>query len=149
MKNSEVIIRAYEASDLHALSTIWFEASRRVHSFLGDDRLRNQRKLVESVYLPESETWVATCNGAPVGFIGLIDAFIGALFVSTELQGGGIGRALVAHALQLKRELELEVYTANESARSFYERLGFVEVSRTAEDAEGLPFEVVRMRLMR
>jgi len=83
MKNSEVTIRAYQASDLPALSTIWFEASRQVHAFLGDDRLREQRELVESVYLPESDTWVATCNGEPVGFLGLMDAYIGALFVSS------------------------------------------------------------------
>ncbi|WP_371744735.1 GNAT family N-acetyltransferase [Nordella sp. HKS 07] len=65
--------------------------------------------------------------------------------VRLKYQGGGIGRALVAHAIQLKGKLEVEVYEANENARSFYERMGFVEVSRAGEDDEGLPFAVIRM----
>jgi len=149
MKSSDILIRAYKASDLATLSAIWLDASRRVHTFLGDERLRQQQKLVESAYLPESETWVATRNAEPIGFIGLIDNFIGALFVAPNLQGHGVGRLLVAHAHKLKGELELEVYAANEGARAFYERLGFDEVSREATDDEGLPFVVARMRLAR
>ncbi|MEW9806416.1 GNAT family N-acetyltransferase [Mesorhizobium marinum] len=146
MKNSEVVIRAYEASDLETLSTIWFETSQRVHSFLGTERLGEQRHLIETVYLPDAEVWVALCDGRPVGFIGLIDAFIGGLFVAQGLQGRGVGRALVDHAMALKGELELDVYAENEGARAFYERLGFDEVSRQPQDDEGLPFETIRMR---
>jgi len=149
MKSSDILIRAYEASDLATLSAIWLEASQQVHSFLGDERLRQQQKLVESAYLPDSETWVATRNAEPVGFIGLIDNFIGALFVAPDLQGLGVGRLLVAHAHKLRGELELEVYAANEGARAFYERLGFAEGYRKATDDEGLPFAAARMRLAR
>lgn len=147
MKNTEIVIRAFEASDVDRLSLIWFDASRQVHSFLGEVRLSEQRALIETVYLPNSETWVACRNGEPVGFIGLIDTFIGGLFVDKAAQGAGVGRKLVAHALKLKGKLELEVYSRNENARIFYERLGFEEVSRRAEDDEGLPFENLRMRL--
>ncbi|MBY8606042.1 MAG: GNAT family N-acetyltransferase [Burkholderia sp.] len=142
-------IRAYEASDLHTLSAIWFDASLLAHPFLGEARLREQRTLIEKVYLPDAETWVACRAGEPVGFIGLLDASIGGLFVAPAMHGHGIGRALVEHALALKGTLDLEVYADNLDARAFYARLGFDEISRRDEDDEGLPFANILMRATR
>lgn len=148
MKNVETTIRAYEAStDLETLSTIWFEASVLAHPFIGEERLREQRLLIETKYLPDAETWVACRAGVPVGFVSLLDNFIGGLFVAPGQQGHGIGRALVAHALQQKGELLLEVYTSNAQALRFYESLGFEEQSRRARDDEGMPFENAQMLL--
>lgn len=150
MKNADPSIRAYdEARDLHALSTIWFEASRLAHAFIGERRLSEQRILIEKEYLPNSETWVACLDGLPVGFISLLGTFVGGLFVTPSRQGLGIGQALIAHALALKGELELEVYTENAQAFRFYKSQGFIELSRRAEDDERQPFENARMRLTR
>ncbi|WP_440983310.1 GNAT family N-acetyltransferase [Shinella sumterensis] len=148
MKNVDLRIRAYdEASDLLKLSAIWFDASMAAHAFIGEARLREQRVAIETVYLPQAETGVACHAGEPVGFISLLDAFIGGLFVAPGRQGLGIGRALVRHALDLKGELSLEVYTANRQAYGFYRSLGFEELSRRATDSEGLPFENAMMRV--
>lgn len=149
MKNMDLRIRAYEeATDLEKLSAIWFDASIRAHAFIGEMRLRKQRVAIETLYLPKAETWVACHRTEPVGFISLLDTFIGGLFVSPEQQGLGAGRSLVRHALRLKGELSLEVYTRNVQAYGFYKSLGFEEVSRRALDDEGLPFENAHMRLM-
>ncbi|TCW83055.1 GNAT family N-acetyltransferase [Burkholderia sp. SRS-46] len=142
----EILIRAYTEADLHRLSAIWFEASMHAHPFLGEARLREQQALVENVYLPDAETWVACCGDETAGFIGLLDGSIGGLFVAPAMHGRGIGRALVAHALALKGTLELEVYADNRAACAFYERLGFEEISRRAEDDDGAPFTNIRMR---
>ncbi|MBS1183992.1 MAG: GCN5-related N-acetyltransferase [Proteobacteria bacterium] len=148
MKDTGLSIRAYdEATDLHALSAIWFEASCRAHAFIGEQRLREQRRLIEERYLPSAETWVACLAATPVGFISLLGSHVGGLFVAPDRQGHGIGRALVAHALALKGDLQLEVYTDNAPAFSFYTSIGFTEVSRRTEDDEGLPFANARMRL--
>ncbi|WP_440658431.1 GNAT family N-acetyltransferase [Ensifer adhaerens] len=147
MKKMDVMIRAYRAADLEELSAIWFEASITAHAFVGEARLREQRLLIETVYLPNAETWVAIRGGEPAGFVSLLDDFIGGLFVSPRHQGAGIGRLLVSHALQLKGQLRLEVYTANSQAYAFYENLGFEEQSRRSEDDEGLPFENAQMLL--
>lgn len=149
MKNMEISIRAYAAAtDLETLSAIWFDASLLAHGFIGESRLRDQRIRVETVYLPNAETWVACRSGVPVGFISLMDSFIGGLFVAPDCQGQGIGRALIAQALALKGGLTLEVYTQNAQAVAFYRALGFTELSRRAMDDDGLPFESIRMRLM-
>lgn len=148
MKNKELRIRAYEvATDLEKLSIIWFDASVLAHAFVGEKRLREQRSLIETRYLPSAETWVACRSGEAVGFISLMDQFIGGLFVAPGHHGQGIGRALVAHALKRKGELLLEVYTDNGQAFAFYKALGFRELSRRAIDDDGLPFENVQMRL--
>lgn len=147
MKNVDLFIRAYdEASDLQTLSAIWFDASLRAHPFIGEERLREQRIVVETIYLPKAETWVACHHGEPVGFISLLETFIGGLFVAPERQGLGAGRALVGHALALKGELSLEVYTANDQACRFYASLGFEEIARRPMDDEGLPFENAHLR---
>jgi ribosomal protein S18 acetylase RimI-like enzyme len=149
MTHLETHIRAYDAAtDLETLSGIWLEASLLAHAFIGRDRLLAQRALIETEYLPNAETWVACRGPAPVGFISLLDSFIGGLFVAPRHQGEGIGRALIAHALKRKGELGLEVYTANARAYAFYRALGFAERSRRAEDDEGMPFENAELWLI-
>lgn len=148
MKNQDVAIRPFEATDTHELSHIWLQASLVAHPFIGESRLMDQRALIEEQYLPSAETWVATLSDQPVGFISLLETFIGGLFVSPERQGLGIGRHLIAHALGLKGELSLEVYTHNLEAMGFYRALGFQELSRRPTDDEGYPFENARLRLI-
>lgn len=148
MKFEDIIIRPFEASETIALSHIWLEASLLAHPFIGERRLLHQRELIEEKYLPSAETWVATLNSQPAGFISLFDTFIGGLFVSPSRQGFGIGSKLVSHALKLKGELSLEVYTDNVQAMGFYKATGFKELSRRSTDDAGYPFENVRLRLI-
>tara|TARA_B100000378_G_scaffold274658_1_gene269446 strand:+ start:745 stop:1197 length:453 start_codon:yes stop_codon:yes gene_type:complete len=149
MKNHDVVIRPYAPEgDLKKLSRIWLDASLLAHPFIGERRLLAQRALIEDQYLPSAETWVACVGGHPCGFIGLLDTFIGGIFVAPDRQGLGIGRQLVAHALCLKGKLELEVYTANRQAVAFYIGLGFRELSRRPLDDDGYAFENARLHLI-
>lgn len=149
MKNHDVAIRPYAPErDLKKLSRIWLDASLLAHSFIGERRLLEQRVLIEDQYLPNAETWVAWVGGQPCGFISLLDTFVGGIFVSPDRQGLGIGRQLISHALNLKGNLELEVYTANQQAVDFYTGLGFQELSRRPRDDEGYPFQNARLHLI-
>ncbi|NHF74601.1 GNAT family N-acetyltransferase [Paracoccus xiamenensis] len=150
MKDQNMVIRPYDAAtDTKILSGIWLDASRIAHPFIGEARLLEQRHMVEDVYLPNAETWVACGPVGPVGFISLMDSFIGAIFVAPDQQGHGVGRILIDHALLLKGTLALDVYTRNEQAMRFYQRLGFIELSRRPEDDEGMPFENAHLQLTR
>ncbi|MBD0417043.1 GNAT family N-acetyltransferase [Oryzicola mucosus] len=149
MKNNDIVIRPYAPeTDLKKLSRIWLDASLLAHPFIGEQRLHEQRTLIEDQYLPNAQTLVACIDDQPCGFISLLDTFIGGIFVSPDRQRFGIGRQLVTHALNLKGELELEVYTANLQAMAFYTRLGFQELSRRRLDDDGNPFENARLRLI-
>lgn len=138
-------LRPYRPEDREACLDVWHAASLVGHPFLGDDVLARQRALVGEVYLPQARTVVADYDGGIVGFIGLVDAFIGGLFVAPWAHGSGIGRRLVLHAADLEGELAVEVYEANLGARAFYERLGFAAVGRREVDDEGLPHPLIRM----
>lgn len=140
-------VRAYsDTADRMRLADIWLEASRVGHPFLAEEDLLAQQAEVRDIYLPQAENWVAEMNGQPAGFIGLIDNFIGGLFVDPGAHGLGLGKVLVLHAARLKGALEVEVYAGNASAVAFYQRMGFVELLRHAHDDQGRPLEVIRMR---
>ena len=85
--------------------------------------------------------WVALVDESVVGvasaeirkhFTGQQDCYLGELAVSSEQEGQGIGRALVAaveawaHSRGTPR-VTLETGAANERARSFYASLGYEE----------------------
>ncbi|MDM8345351.1 GNAT family N-acetyltransferase [Pseudochrobactrum sp. sp1633] len=139
-------IRPIRDEDTETLVTIWLEASRFAHGFLGEERLQLQSEQVRDIYLKQAENWVILEDGRPAGFIGLLDQFIGGLFIDPQIHGKGLGRQLLDHSLQLKKSLELEVYALNTQAHSIYLRNQFIETARQPTDAEGLPFAVIHMR---
>ena len=89
---------------------------------------------------PESEVFVAERGGVPVGclhvlettdFFGTRHAHISVLATTVAAEGSGVGRALAEHAEVWARRrghslLTLNVFAANERARRFYDRAGFV-----------------------
>lgn len=147
MNIKQTTIRAYGPADKRRLLDIWHRASLKAHHFLPPELLAEHKQMVGEIYLAKAETFVAIRDALPIGFIGLLGKHIGGLFIDPACQGGGIGRLLVAHALHLKGELELEVYARNEGACDFYRRLGFIETGRRPIDDNGLPFELIALRL--
>jgi putative acetyltransferase len=141
-----VRIRPFSVADQQAVLEIWLEASKVGHPFLAPDDLTRQQALVAEVYLPNSETWVAEIEGRIVGFIGLLESFIGGLFVAPDAHGKGIGRHLIVHAHHLKGPLTVEVYADNPIAPSFYRRCGFIEIGRKEHDDEGRPLPLLIMQ---
>jgi ribosomal protein S18 acetylase RimI-like enzyme len=140
-------IRPYDpATDQARVLDIWLVESRAGHPFLTEADLAAQRTLVRDVYVEPAETWVAIVDGRLDGFIGLLDSFIGGLFVDPQARRGGIGRALVQHAAAGKGTLTVEVYAANDAALAFSARLGFIPVGRREVDDEGRPLPLVQMR---
>ena len=140
-------IRPYDpTTDRRRVLELWLAASRVGHPFLTEADLAAQRALVRDVYLEQAETWVATAAGRIDGFIGLLDAFIGGLFVDPDAHRSGIGRTLVEHAAARKGALTVEVYAANESALAFYARLGFTVAGRREIDDEGRALPLVQLR---
>ncbi|WP_342457049.1 bifunctional class I SAM-dependent methyltransferase/GNAT family N-acetyltransferase [Ensifer adhaerens] len=140
-----ITIRRWCPEEGERLLAIWLAASRIGHPFLGEARLVEQQQVVRDTYLPMADNWVAEIDGQVVGFIGLIENFIGGLFVDPDVLGAGIGRALVGDAAARLGQLDVSVYADNRAAVAFYLRLGFAETARKATDDEGLPFAVVEM----
>jgi GNAT superfamily N-acetyltransferase len=87
---------------------------------------------VADTLLPETEAWIATDGGAPIGFIALGDRSIEQLYLLPGWTGRGIGSRLVGLA-QARRPDSLELWTfqVNAGARRFYEGHGFRAVELT------------------
>lgn len=109
----------------------------------------------------DGQDQVATVGEQVVGFVragaarGDLPSGFGeivALYVLPEHQGSGVGSGLMRRALTRLREQELDpvvlwVFTANQPARAFYERHGFVPDGGSADwDAEGTPIPELRYR---
>ena len=84
-----------------------------------------------------SSIWID--DDKPVGFISLVDAEVGAIFVYPDSHGQGIGRALMAKAFTLHDYLELDVFEANPIGRRFYSRYGFTPIDRYIHVESGQP----------
>ena len=142
-------IRRARAADHDALVALWERSVRATHDFLTEADIGALRPLVREALSDEAlELWVLTDGAdAPIGFMGLADHDIAALFLEPAHRGQGGGRRLVAHAQQLRDgDLTVDVNEQNPAARGFYEALGFVVVGRSPLDDGGRPFPVLHMR---
>jgi ribosomal protein S18 acetylase RimI-like enzyme len=98
---------------------------------------------------------VAVHDETVVGFVGAGKTkqenvgFITNLFILPEYWGAGIGKALMAKAMDVFRDFKfnaanLYAYCDNTRARRFYERLGWTLNGQTyTQDIEGIKFEMV------
>jgi len=132
-----ITIRKYESGDLAALLSCWESASRLAHPFLPDEFLRGERENIKNFYLPIAETWVAEDSGVVTGFIALLGNEVGGIYVKPEFHRNGTGRALMNKARELRGELEVEVFEANNIGRRFYSGYGFKPIGKKIHDETG------------
>lgn len=131
------MIRPYLDRDLDELIDVWFRASRVAHPFLSLEFLDAERGRIAEQWLPLADTSVYERDGRVVGFMSLIDNEVGGIFVDPDLQGNGIGRALMDSAREVHPVLELDVFEANAIGRRFYDRYGFEFVDRHMNHTAG------------
>jgi GNAT superfamily N-acetyltransferase len=108
----------------------------QLHTPAEDVVLFSERVLPTShVTVAEVEAEVGAAAGSDrgvVGFSAVKDGWLDHLYVVPSQQGGGIGGALLARAMdESPGGLTLWAFAANHGAIAFYGRAGFVEVLRT------------------
>ena len=89
---------------------------------------------ISTVVLPEREVWLTEdADRRALAVMVLDGSWVDQLYVDPVAQGEGIGRRLLEHAqaLDTTGELQLWTFQANDRARRFYARNGFVEVELT------------------
>jgi putative acetyltransferase len=131
------LIRNCRKNELEEMVRIWYEASIIAHSFIPASFWALQKDSMKEKYLPLAENFIFEEERQLSGFISLVGERVCALFVAPEMQGRGIGRALLEHAKILKGRLSLRVYRENERALSFYKKCGFVAAGEEVDEYTG------------
>lgn len=153
-------VRPARLSDSDAIACIHVAAWRETYSGLIPDSViesyteeKRRAQWRQGIALGEAgpAVLVATDEGAPIGFGAAgkardpaleADAEIYAIYLVQSAQGRGAGQALVralfaAMAARGCRSIGLWVFTANATARRFYERMGGVAGLRRDDTSEG------------
>jgi GNAT superfamily N-acetyltransferase len=145
----DLVLRHYAEANRDACLAIWRAASESGHPFLTRADLDSDQVLVRDIYLAKAAITLA-CNGEePVGFIALIDDFIGGLFVQPARHRRGVARLPANAASRQVGPLKVEVYVANTNAVRFYEVSGFVPTTERAADDRDRPHALTRFEQRR
>jgi putative acetyltransferase len=142
-------IRRWVPGDAEILVNIWLRSVRATHAFLTEDDIQCFLPMArEYLSSPASDLWVLESDSHVVmGFMGLTENKVEALFLAPEFQRCGGGRRLIQHARQVRGELTVDVNEQNPAACRFYEACGFVTFGRSDLDSTGRPFPLLHMRL--
>lgn len=140
-------IRRAKSHEMDVLIDIWMRSVRATHRFLSDSDIQTLLNLVRQGILADLDLWVwSTDADEPVGFIGLGQSNVEALFIAPEWLRLGGGTALIEHARRhLKRPLRVDLNEQNHSAVKFYSALGFRVTGRSEVDDGGRPFPLLHM----
>jgi putative acetyltransferase len=144
-----MIISKTLSGDRDVLVAIWLRSVRATHSFLTEDDIQSLLPFVRAELGHDSglELWELSAEaGAVIGFLGLVEADVAALFIDPDHLRQGGGRMLLAHARRLKGPLTVDVNEQNPEAVRFYEATGFEVVDRSPVDDAGRPFPILHMR---
>jgi putative acetyltransferase len=141
-------LRRAESRDRADLVALWLASVRASHFFLSEAEIEALLPAVrEELHGDALELWVLCDWGdEPVAFLGLAGAKLEALWVAPGFQRRGLGRRLVAHAVNLNGELTLDVNEQNVAAQRFYAACGFRVEGRSAHDCAGRPYPLLHMR---
>jgi len=136
-------IRAYEARDLAACRDLWRELTQRHRDIYDDQTIGGDdpgtyfdEHLAKATCL---ETWVGELDGAVVAFYSLIgsegagELEIDPVVVHAEHRSRGIGRTLLAHAIERCKErgaksVSIRPVARNIEALQLYHEVGFTKL---------------------
>jgi putative acetyltransferase len=141
-------IRASTSADQALLLDIWLRSVRASHVFLSELDIQSLLPIVRDQVLPSLRMWVACdADSIPIGFMGVGEGSIEALFIAPDHFGQGAGTMLVEFAKRhLLRPLHVDVNEQNPKAVGFYQARGFEVIGRSPLDGDGRPFPLLHMR---
>jgi len=139
-------IRPSTPDDGQRVIEIWRGAVHATHDFLAPQDLAEIDSLVCD-FLPKTPLWIAIDDtDETVGFMGMTENGIDALFIDRTRRGSGIGRLMIDYARSLHPVLTVDVNEQNAQAVGFCERMGFVRTGRSPVDGQGRPYPLIHMR---
>lgn len=127
------MIRKFEINELETVMEIWLNTNIKAHDFIHTSYWQGNYDLVKEM-LPDATIFVYEDNKQIQGFIGLMDNYIAGIFINSNSQSKGIGRALLNYVKENRSQLLLQVYKKNVRAVNFYLRQDFVVSKEQIDD---------------
>lgn len=118
------MIRKFEINELGTVMKIWLDINIKAHDFIHASYWQRNYDLVKEM-LPNATILVYEDNNQIQGFIGLMGNYIAGIFINSNSQSKGIGKALLNYVKENSSELLLQVYKKNVRAVNFYLREDF------------------------
>ena len=140
-------IEQADAGDYQALIALWEASVRATHHFLQEADIATLKPLILAHYFAAVDLVCARGEEEIAGFCGVHDGNIEMLFIAPEARGSGVGRLLVAHAIQRQGARRVDVNEQNAQALGFYQHLGFEVTGRSPLDGQGKPYPLLHMAL--
>ena len=142
---TDLTIRPYRPEDLDPVVDLWYDTWHAVFPDLRHHEPKEAwRRRFETEIAAEERVYVAEVGGRIAGFLAVKErgggqGYLHEIFVAPDLQGQGIGSALMQLAKELSPAgLRLHTLQRNNQAAAFYERHGFT-VASTGVGRVGLP----------
>jgi putative acetyltransferase len=134
--------------DFEEIVEVWEASVRATHHFLRESDILYFKPLILNEYLSAVQlVCVRNESGQIEGFIGTSEDKIEMLFLHPTVRGKGIGRKLVAYAIDHLGIRKVDVNEQKEEAVGFYKRLGFTVINRSDLDSMGKPYPLLSMKL--
>ncbi|QDV16222.1 putative N-acetyltransferase YjaB [Gimesia panareensis] len=135
------MIRRFTDNDITEVGQIWLEASLIAHDFVSADFWQADHEVMVSELLPGANGYVHETEGTIDGFVLVAPQqrsnYMGALFVSPQRQGRGIGTQLLDHIKALRGSLTTSVYKQNQRTVEFYKSRDFQVVGESVCEHTG------------
>lgn len=130
-------MRRYTDEYLDDVILAWKMTQPLAHPFLPEDFQKQELISIETIYLPNADTWVIANDERAVGFIALIGNEVGGLFLHPSYHGQGFGNLMMDHAAELHKKIVLDVFEKNVIGRGFYASYGFKQIERKTHEPTG------------
>ena len=117
-------IRPMADNEIDTVLDIWQKENPIVHSFLDDEFLIDVKEKAKQTIM-KSKVFVAAENSEILGFIAVSGNFIEYLFVKSDFQKKGPGKALLKPIKKIFWSLMVKVYQKNTNAVAFFEKQYF------------------------
>ena len=137
-------------ADFGEITNVWEASVRATHDFLKEEDIQQLKPLVRNQYLSLVTLFgIRDAGGQILGFVGVDAHRIEMLFVHPDARGRGIGKRLLAYAVEHLGTDEVDVNEQNPQAVGFYLHAGFQVTGRSELDGQGLPFPLLHLKLVR
>jgi GNAT superfamily N-acetyltransferase len=140
-KLTMIAIRPYTDEDLDNVVALWYGSwSHAFPTLIHPQPFDQWKSRFQTEYSKQSGAWVAAIQDRVAGFVVVSDRIIAQIFVEVEMQGNGVGAALLNHAKTLYPSgLRLTTLQQNKQACRFYEKHGFIAGAAGVNPVNGQP----------